>query len=181
MRNFVNLSVCGQGGFFTVTALRYKTKTGCRTFMAKVELKQPVVAEIAELFNGAKSAVVVDYRGLTVEQDTALRKKLRKLLVPIVFWIRIFDRHALLRPRNDLHQLNTIVVNTVDLGVDRLTAVKHDIYYTSKILIPVVLTDQGPINAWRRDFKRVRLCSDFRDVVSLRIKGGRNLVSYFGD
>ena len=44
--------------------------------MAKVELKQPVVAEIAELFNGAKSAVVVDYRGLTVEQDTALRKKL---------------------------------------------------------------------------------------------------------
>ena len=46
--------------------------------MAKVELKQPVVAEIAELFNGAKSAVVVDYRGLTVEQDTALRKKLRE-------------------------------------------------------------------------------------------------------
>ena len=46
--------------------------------MAKVELKQPIVAEIAELFNGAKSAVVVDYRGLTVEQDTALRKKLRE-------------------------------------------------------------------------------------------------------
>ena len=46
--------------------------------MAKVELKQPVVAEIAELFNGAKSAVVVDYRGLTVEQDTALRKQLRE-------------------------------------------------------------------------------------------------------
>ena len=32
--------------------------------MAKVELKQPVVAEIAELFNGAKGAVVVDYRCL---------------------------------------------------------------------------------------------------------------------
>ena len=46
--------------------------------MAKVELKQPVVAEIAELFNGAKSAVAVDYRGLTVEQDTALRKQLRE-------------------------------------------------------------------------------------------------------
>ena len=28
--------------------------------MAKVELKQPVVAEIAEVLNGAKSAVVVD-------------------------------------------------------------------------------------------------------------------------
>ena len=46
--------------------------------MAKVELKQPVVAEIAELFNGAKGAVVVDYRGLTVEQDTQLRKQLRE-------------------------------------------------------------------------------------------------------
>ncbi len=46
--------------------------------MAKVELKQPVIAEIAELLNGAQSAVVVDYRGLTVEQDTALRKQLRE-------------------------------------------------------------------------------------------------------
>ena len=46
--------------------------------MAKVELKQPVVAEIAEVINGAQSAVLVDYRGLTVEQDTELRKRLRK-------------------------------------------------------------------------------------------------------
>lgn len=45
--------------------------------MAKIELKQPVVAEISEVLNGAKSAVVVDYRGLTVEQDTQLRKQLR--------------------------------------------------------------------------------------------------------
>jgi large subunit ribosomal protein L10 len=46
--------------------------------MAKVELKQPVVAEISELLDGAKAAVVVDYRGLTVEQDTELRKQLRE-------------------------------------------------------------------------------------------------------
>ena len=46
--------------------------------MAKVELKQPIVAEIAELLNGAATAVVVDYRGLTVEQDTQLRKQLRE-------------------------------------------------------------------------------------------------------
>ena len=45
--------------------------------MAKVELKQPVVAEIAEVIDGAQSAVLVDYRGLTVEQDTELRKRLR--------------------------------------------------------------------------------------------------------
>ena len=46
--------------------------------MAKVELKQPIVAEISELLNGAASAVVVDYRGLTVAQDTELRKQLRE-------------------------------------------------------------------------------------------------------
>lgn len=46
--------------------------------MAKVELKQPVVAEISELLNGAQGAVLCDYRGLTVEQDTQLRKKLRE-------------------------------------------------------------------------------------------------------
>lgn len=46
--------------------------------MAKIELKQPVVKEISELLDGAASAVVVDYRGLTVEQDTSLRKSLRE-------------------------------------------------------------------------------------------------------
>ena len=46
--------------------------------MAKVELKQPIVAEISELLNGAASAVAVDYRGLTVAQDTELRKQLRE-------------------------------------------------------------------------------------------------------
>ena len=46
--------------------------------MAKVEVKKPIVDEIAELLNGAATAVVVDYRGLTVEQDTKLRKQLRE-------------------------------------------------------------------------------------------------------
>ena len=43
--------------------------------MAKVELKAPVVAEIAEAVKDAQSVVLVDYRGLTVDQDTALRKQ----------------------------------------------------------------------------------------------------------
>ena len=46
--------------------------------MAKVEQKQPIVAEISEAVKDAQSVVLVDYRGLTVEQDTALRKKLRE-------------------------------------------------------------------------------------------------------
>ena len=46
--------------------------------MAKVELKQPVVQERSEKLDGAKAAVIVDYRGLTVAEDTALRKTLRE-------------------------------------------------------------------------------------------------------
>ena len=43
--------------------------------MAKVELKQPVVQEISERIQGAQSIVLVDHRGLTVEQDTQLRRE----------------------------------------------------------------------------------------------------------
>ena len=46
--------------------------------MAKIELKQPIVKEIAELLDGAQAAVFVDYRGLSAEQDTKLRKELRE-------------------------------------------------------------------------------------------------------
>ena len=45
--------------------------------MAKVEQKQPIVEEIKGYVGQAKAAVLVDYRGLTVAQDTELRKKLR--------------------------------------------------------------------------------------------------------
>ncbi len=46
--------------------------------MAKVELKKPIVEEIAASIKDAQSVVLVDYRGLTVEQDTELRKQLRE-------------------------------------------------------------------------------------------------------
>lgn len=46
--------------------------------MAKVEQKQVVVNEIKEKLEKATSAVLVDARGLTVEQDTKLRKQLRE-------------------------------------------------------------------------------------------------------
>ncbi len=47
--------------------------------MAKVELKQPVVQAIAEDVKDAQSSVVlVDYRGLTVAEDTEIRKQLRE-------------------------------------------------------------------------------------------------------
>ncbi|MBR1876911.1 MAG: 50S ribosomal protein L10 [Lachnospiraceae bacterium] len=46
--------------------------------MAKVELKAPIVEEISEKLKDAKAALLVDAIGLTVEQDTKLRKQLRE-------------------------------------------------------------------------------------------------------
>ncbi len=45
--------------------------------MAHIEEKKPIVAEISEAIDGAQSVVLVDGRGLTVAQDTELRKALR--------------------------------------------------------------------------------------------------------
>ena len=46
--------------------------------MAKVELKQPIVEEIAGSLKDAAGVVLCEYRGITVEQDTRLRKQLRE-------------------------------------------------------------------------------------------------------
>lgn len=53
--------------------------------MAKVEIKKPIVDEISASIKDAQSVVLVDYRGLTVEQDTALRKQLREAGVLIKY------------------------------------------------------------------------------------------------
>ena len=45
--------------------------------MAKIDLKKPIVEEIVENVKGAQSVVLVDYRGLTVAEDTDLRRQLR--------------------------------------------------------------------------------------------------------
>ena len=46
--------------------------------MAKIELKQPIVDEIKAHIDGAQTAVVLNYSGVTVEQDTKLRKAMRE-------------------------------------------------------------------------------------------------------
>ena len=43
-----------------------------------IELKSQVVSEIVEKLEKSSSAIVVDYKGLTVEEVTELRKKMRE-------------------------------------------------------------------------------------------------------
>ena len=46
--------------------------------MAKIELKQPIVEEISAAIKDAATVVIVNYSGITVAQDTQLRKQLRE-------------------------------------------------------------------------------------------------------
>lgn len=43
-----------------------------------LEQKKQIVADLVETLKSAQAGVLVDYRGLTVEQDTELRRKLRE-------------------------------------------------------------------------------------------------------
>lgn len=49
--------------------------------MAKVEKKAPIIEEIKSNIDGAAGVVLADYRGLTVAEDTSLRKQLREAKV----------------------------------------------------------------------------------------------------
>ena len=40
--------------------------------------KQAIVAALAERIKNAGSGILVDYKGITVEEDTALRTEMRK-------------------------------------------------------------------------------------------------------
>ena len=68
--------VVGQKSFFILAV--HTNTTGGGPEMAKVELKQPIIDEIKAQLEGAGSIVVVDYRGITVAQDTELRRQCRE-------------------------------------------------------------------------------------------------------
>ena len=62
--------------------------------MAKVELKAPIIQEISDKLDGAQCLVVVNYQGLTVAQDTELRKALREAGVSYKIYKNTYVRRA---------------------------------------------------------------------------------------
>ena len=87
--------------------------------MAKVELKQPIVQEISENIKDAQSVVVVDYRGLTVAEDTQLRKALREAGVTYKVYKNTMIRFAAKELGFDeldacLHGTTALAISTTD-------------------------------------------------------------------
>ena len=69
--------------------------------MAKIELKKPVVDEISEVLKDSKTAVLVDHRGLTVAEDTELRKTLREAGIQYKVYKNTFIRFAIQGTSNE--------------------------------------------------------------------------------
>ena len=59
-----------------------------------LEGKKAIVAEIVEKMNSAQAFVLVDYKGINVEQDTAFRAKARELNVDYKIYKNTFLRFA---------------------------------------------------------------------------------------
>ena len=100
--------------------------------MAKVELKQPIVDEISEKINGAQSVVVADGRGLTVAQDTELRKALREVGVQYKVYKNTLIKRAF--EGTDFAQLDEYLEgpSAVAISKDDATAAARVLYKFAK-------------------------------------------------
>ena len=87
--------------------------------MAKIELKQPIVDEIKAHIDGAQTAVVLNYSGVTVEQDTKLRKAMREAGITYKVYKNTLMKRAFVgtayEALNDsLEGPNAIAISTTD-------------------------------------------------------------------
>ena len=86
--------------------------------MAKVELKAPIIDEIKGHVSEAKAAVVVNYCGITVEQDTELRKKLREAGVVYKVYKNTFLKRAF--EGTDYAQLDKVLDGPTAVAFSRM-------------------------------------------------------------
>lgn len=96
--------------------------------MSKIlEKKQSIVEEISEKFQASQTAVVVDYRGLTVSAVTALRKELRDAGVEYKVYKNSLSRRAI--EGTDIEGITETLV-----GPTAIAFSKDDVVAPAKIL-----------------------------------------------
>ena len=77
--------------------------------------KQAIVAQLADKLKNAASGVLVDYKGITVAEDTALRSELRKNEVDYAVVKNTLVRFAL--EEADLKELDGVLHGTTSLAI----------------------------------------------------------------
>jgi large subunit ribosomal protein L10 len=124
--------------------------------MAKVELKQPIVDEIAAGIQDAASVVLVNYSGLTVEQDTIMRKELREAGVTYKVYKNTMMRRAFAGTPCEaldehLNGTNALAVSSTDATAPARILAKYAKQYPALELVAGVVegkyNDQAGIQA----------------------------------
>jgi len=95
--------------------------------MATLEAKKQVVEEISEKFQESQATILVDYRGLNVEQVTELRKQLRESNIDYKVYKNTLARRAV--QGTDLEQLEEYLV-----GPTAIAFSKEDVVAPAKVL-----------------------------------------------
>ena len=124
--------------------------------MAKVELKQPIVEEISNSIKDAQSVVLVNYSGLTVEQDTILRKRVKRSWCSVQgiqksMMRRAFEGTAFESLSDHLHGTNAIAISETDATAPARILAKYAKQFPALELIAGVVegnyNDQAGIQA----------------------------------
>lgn len=142
-----------------------------------LELKQQAVAEIIEQFKAAKSVVIVDYKGLTVEEVTALRAKFRAGRVDYAVLKNTLVRRA-------LDELKITGLDDVLKGPSAFAFSKGDAVSGAKIIKEYMEADKrktlsvkaGLIDGVVMDVKGVEALANLppREVLVARLMGSLN-------
>ena len=124
--------------------------------MAKVELKKPIVDEIANSIKDAQAVVLVNYSGLTVEQDTIMRKELREAGINYKVYKntmmnRAFEGTACEELRQHLEGTNALAISETDDTRSRVILAKFAKQYPALELVAGIVegnyNDQAGIMA----------------------------------
>ena len=123
---------------------------------AKIDLKKPVLEEISAQVEGAQCVLLVNYSGLTVAQDTQLRKELRE--AGVVYKVykntmmhRAFEGTQCEELIQHLHGTNAIAISATDATAPARILAKFAKQYPALELVAGIVegnyNDQAGIQA----------------------------------
>ena len=146
--------------------------------MAKVELKKPIVDEIANSIKDAQAVVLVNYSGLTVEQDTIMRKELREAGINYKVYKntmmnRAFEGTACEELRQHLEGTNALAISETDATAPARILAKFAKQYPALELVAGIVegnyNDQAGIMALSQVPSREELLGKLLGSIQSRI------------
>ncbi len=143
--------------------------------MPKVEQKQVVIDEIKQKLVKAASAVLVDHRGLSVEQDTELRKKMREAGIDYKVYKNTMMNFAVEGTQFEGLQSYFAGPSAIALSYDDPTAAARVVNEVAK-KYPKLEFKAGVVEATVYDAKGIQAIADIpsREVLLSRLLGSFN-------